>query len=107
MTPAQAIAMLDRQLAKHGSSVVLARVQTAGNTTTVKAHVRDFRLDELTGNLKQDDTKVILSPTGLAAYGIPKRGDWISVRGKRRSVENVDPFALADVPVRYELVVRG
>lgn len=107
MTPAAAIAMLDRQLAKHGSSIALARVQTPGSQTTVKAHARDFRLDELAGSLRQDDTKVILSPTGLGAYGVPKRGDWITVRGRRRSVENVDIGTIDDVTVRYDLVVRG
>lgn len=107
MTPAEAIASLDAQLAEHGSSILLARVQTPNVTTGVKARARDFRLDELAGSLRQDDTKVIVSPTGLEGYGVPKRGDWITVRGRRRSVENVDIIALQDVTVRYDLVVRG
>lgn len=107
MTPARAIAMLDRQLAKHGSTVSLARVATPNAKTDVPAHARDFRLDELAGSLRQDDTKVILSPTGLDDFGVPKRGDWITVRERRRSVENVDIITMQNVTVRYDLVVRG
>ncbi len=102
MSPAQAIAALDRQLARHGESVV---VITGTAEAGVRAFVRGFKPDELTGDIHQGDRSVILSPTGLSF--VPARNGAVKIAGKRFNVESVETVRMADVIVRHNLVVRG
>ena len=108
MTPAQAIGMLDRQIAKHGQTVIVRR---AGNTpveVTVKAFVRNFKPAELVGDIRQGDASVILSPTGMDSFPFPvQRGDKVVIVGATRNVEWAEHVMLADQLVRINLVVRG
>lgn len=113
MTPQQAIAQLDRQLARNGQTVTLRRgsAETPEATATVKAFVRGYKAEELVGDIDQTDSKVILSPTGLVAQGwpggVPVKGDWITIDGEVRTVEAVGTVKLIDVVVRIELQVLG
>ncbi len=111
MTPRQAIARLDRQIAKNGQKVALRRgTATAPTATaTVKAHVRGYKPDELVGGISQNDSLVILSPTGLENWpgGYPKKDDWISIDGRVRSIMAAGPIRMNDVLVRIELQVKG
>lgn len=108
MTPAQAIKMLDNQLARHGQTVTLhptaAGVPGAG--TTVKAFVRGFRPDELAGDMKQGDQMVVLSPSGLPS--IPVQGSKVKIGTKSHNVQApADVVRIADQVVRVNVVVRG
>jgi hypothetical protein len=113
MTPAQAIAMLDRQIAKHGQPVVLRRVvaNAAATEATVSAFVRGYKPDELVAGIVQGDTLVTLSPTSVAGTpfspAVPRRGDKVLIDGRLRSVELADPVSIAGVMVRLNLQVRG
>jgi hypothetical protein len=71
--------------------------------------VRGFKPDELIGGISQNDSKVILSPTGLAGWpgGAPKKDDWITIDGRVRSVMAAEPIKMNDVLVRIELQVKG
>lgn len=108
MTPARAIAMLDRQLAKHGSDVVLVRGDLR---VTVRAFPRGYKRDELGDGISQGDSLVVVSPSSLAgtvfADDPPHQGDWVNFGGRERHVENGDPVRLANVVVRINLQVRG
>lgn len=108
MTPAQAIASLDRQLALHGEDVAL-RHMTAGaivSTETVRAFVRGYKPDEVIGAIQQGDGKIALSPTGLGSA--PKQNDKVVIGGvKVRNVQSLEEVRLAGVVVRYNLQVRG
>jgi hypothetical protein len=107
MTPAQAIASLDSQLAAHGEVVSLQHM-TAGavaSTDTPKAFVRDYRSDELVGAIEQGDRKVILSATGVT--GLPKANDRVVVAGRTFNVQAVETVRLAGTVVRHNLRVRG
>lgn len=90
--------MLDGQLARHGEDVGL-------NGGTKRAFVRGYKADELVGDVRQSDRKVILSPTDLGAA--PARGSKVVIAGKTHNVEAVGLIKLADVLVRIELQVRG
>ncbi|WP_312795554.1 hypothetical protein [Tianweitania sp.] len=103
MTPACAIQMLERQLATHGQNVTL---KLAGGDVEARAFVRGMKPDELTGDLKQNDRKVTLSPSGrtkeIAAL------DTVVIAGRDCMVEfDPDVVLLNDQPVRINLVVRG
>ena len=121
MTPAAARAMLDRQLAAHGQDVTLRRAfGTVGSFVDLpcRAVVRGYAAHELAGDIKQTDSKVILSPLPLEAAGAawpgaaggprwPKIGDSLFVGGRKTHVELAVPVQVDDVVVRIELRVRG
>ncbi len=98
MTPSQAIAMLDRQLARHGEDVSL-------NGGTKRAFVRGYKPDELVGDVRQTDRLVVLSPTDLGAQ--PVRGGKVVIAGKTHNIEAAGLTLLANTLVRIDLRVRG
>lgn len=113
MTPAQAIADLDRELAEHGQDVVLERV--VANAREIRrpsrAFVRGYRADELSGGIIQGDSLVILSPSSMPAEFTDanrlRRSDRIFVSNRPKQVQYVDPVEVAGVIVRYNVQVRG
>ena len=115
MTPTQAIAQLDRQIAKSGEPVVLRRIVANGPDITrpFRAFVRGYRPDELVGGIDQGDTLVVLSPTNLPAEFADadatrlRQNDLIEIGGKERNVEYVDPVRLNGALVRINVLVRG
>lgn len=101
--------MLDRQIALHGQAITLQRLSPV-SSATVRAFVRGYRAEELTGGIQQGDTLVILSPTTLAAggwAGLPKRGDKTLIDARLRNVEIADPVRINGEVVRVNLTVRG
>lgn len=116
MTPEVAIAMLDRQLAKHGSDVEMYRIVGSGPSATkqglgvaIRAHVRTLKDYEVTAGLTQDDHMVILSPTSFASWlpGKPQKGDKIMLEGLPCNVEVPRPIRINGTLVRLELKVKG
>lgn len=124
MTPASALASLDRQLASHGEDVVLQRVTGSNNqvtfSVTVRAMVRAISAEELAAGIAQTDSVVILSPTQIAAAQwpgpsappvgdarLPRKGDRVVVQGRLRNVDLVKPIYLGSALVRIELRVLG
>lgn len=111
MTPSQAIAALDRQLAKHGQTVTFYRYagtpRVKVDEVTVRAFVRPVDSEDLIGDIKQDASKVAASPTGLAGFLPFKKGDKAFIGGKERNVDIPKPIEMLDVVVRINLVVQG
>lgn len=111
MTPQQAIAKLDRAIAKNGQTVTLRRGTTTAPVAivTVKAHVRGYDPEELIGGITQKDSRVVLSPSVLKAWpgGMLTEGDWITIDGRVRSIVAAVPVKMNDVLVRIELQVKG
>lgn len=103
MTPAQAIAALDRQIDKHGSVVFFARQGVPQQEA--RAFVRGYKSEELVGLIEQMDRKLVVSPTSLAAF-LPKEQDRTTVGGKSGTVEDVDPVEIDGVVVRFNIRVR-
>ncbi|MFC5421955.1 hypothetical protein ACFPOB_20545 [Bosea eneae] len=115
MTPAAAIAMIDRQLAAHGQTVTLQRMEgeTVAQTATVPAFVRGFEPRELVNGITQDDAKVILSPTGLAGWDsggedpiVPTADNDMVIAGRVRRIIAAVGIRMADQVVRIECAVR-
>ncbi|MDP4024456.1 hypothetical protein Q8W71_17665 [Methylobacterium sp. NEAU 140] len=110
---AEAIADLDDELRRVGQDVTLRRIGTDAPDTEapgVRAFVRGYRPDELTGGIQQGDSLVVLSPTGMpAAFVIEPLGgnDRIVVAGRSLNVEYVDPVQIAGITVRINVAVRG
>jgi len=108
MTPAAAIAALDRQLAKHGQTVILRRGNTTTGQATVKAFVRGVKAEDMVGEVTQTDRKVIISPSGLGAFGEPDASVMMVIDGKPfKIVGKPEPIRLNDVLVRVNIVVKG
>lgn len=113
MTPAQAIAALDRQILRHGQAVSLRKNGAAADgsaDTTVRACVRGYRPEELAGGVQQTDSQVVVSPTvleGTAFSAGAKRLDKILIDGRLRNIEGANPVRINGVIVRHELWVKG
>lgn len=108
MTPTEAIAMLDRQLADHGEDVALRHMSggVAASSETVRAFVRGYKPDEVVGAIQQGDGMITISPAGLVAS--PKFNDKTVIGGSKvRNIQAVEEIRLAGVVVRYNLQVRG
>lgn len=104
MSPAAAIAMLDRQIAAHGQAVTLRRLNPA-STSDLRAFFRGYRPDELAGGIQQGDSTATLSPTGLGV--LPKTLDKLTASGRVRTVQAVEPVEIDGVLVRVNLWLRG
>ena len=119
MTPAAAIAALDKQLRRHGHDAVLRRSTWSGTTkttadVTVRIKLRGYAPDELLGGITQDDSEVVMSPTQINAAGWPsgtpeppKAGDTLVSAGRARAVIAAEPIYLGGELVRINLQVRG
>ncbi|WP_173087364.1 hypothetical protein [Devosia sp. 1635] len=113
MTPAQAIAMLDRQIQKHGQSVTLTRLVPNGDpvSAAVKAFIRGYKPDELANGVQQGDSTVVISPTSLKGTAfeaaMPATNNKIEIAGRRRNIQMVDAVMIGDQLVRLNLQVRG
>jgi hypothetical protein len=125
MTPREMIADLDASLRRDGEDVVLQRLTLGPGgihipfTVICRAHVRFYRLDELIGVIKENDQKVILSPTQIMAAGwtsgrpahedrrVPMPGNRIVIKGRPHRVELGSGLYPAGELVRIELVASG
>lgn len=107
MTPAAAIAALDRQIASHGEPVTLRRIGTPDTTFDVSAFVRRATVDPIVpgGDAAQAGTTVVLSPTGLTMT--PTRGDQADIAGRRVNIEEVETVRMGATVVRFNLKVSG
>lgn len=128
MTPEAAIASLDRMIEQNGEEVCLQRITGTVNqatfSATVRAFVRGYQPQELVGSIVQGDSKVILSPTGIAAaqwpgpqivrippvttdVRVPTTNDKCVIAGRTRNIQAATPFYLGGQLVRTELNVKG
>lgn len=121
---ADEIDALDRALKRAGQTVTLTRIAINGLpavAVTCPAAVRGYTPEELTTNITQQDSKVILSPTqinaaiwpGTQVPGTPdirvpskNRGDTCSINGVPRTLQAGVGIYVQDVLVRIELQVR-
>lgn len=125
MTPARTIATLDRMLTASGEEITLRRGTVAPFTDlAVRASVRHYDGQELTGGIVAGDAKVVISPTGLDATAwvnaagaagtppfnpdrrIPRVGDRAIIAGRNRRIEFSKPVLVDGVLVRVDLTVR-
>jgi hypothetical protein len=125
MTPADALAMLDSQLAEHGETIVLRRLTLGPGGTQIPfsvnclAFVRGYEPEQLVGGITQQDSRVILSPTQIVAAGwtsgrgptedrrIPMKNNQAVVQGRAKNVEAAVGKYLNGELVRIEMQVRG
>lgn len=108
MKPADAIAMLDEQIAAHGQSIfVKERHDGGGQVLPARAFVRGYKVAELVGGLSQGDSLVVLSPTAVSAWiGGIKTSHFIEIAGVTRSVKSVETVRMNDAVVRINVQVR-
>jgi hypothetical protein len=125
MTPAEAIASLDSQLAEHGETITLRRrigtSTTAFVEVTCKAKVAGYASEVLVQDIKQTASTFIVSPTEINAAATagawpgaaggdrwPKVGDFLrqSIGGDRK-IEATRPILAGNTVVRVEAKVLG
>jgi hypothetical protein len=114
MTPRTIIAGLDRALAYTGENVTLQHTTIDGSTggitvsaeITCPAQIRSYAPQDLSAGDIQD-IRVVLSPTGLGAFGIPSRDDRIVIKGNPSNIEQIGPIYYGGQLVRVNLLCRG
>ncbi|NTJ46520.1 hypothetical protein G6K93_05765 [Agrobacterium rhizogenes] len=112
MTPTAAIAMLDRQLARHGKTVTVMRgaPEIPSASQSAKGFVRGDKATDIAGQsgITQRLSTIVLSPTDFAAWPapLPEKDDWCAVAGQTRQIIEFDHIAINDVVVRIELTVE-
>ena len=128
-TPAGSIARLDASLTRRGEDVVISRVVKRSGASVkadvpCRALVRTVSADEVAGTIVQNDLKVTISPTQIAATGwpgqdentvagstvdprMPRATDKIVIQGRERQVKASKPILMANVWVRTDMIVAG
>lgn len=106
MTPAAAIAMLDRQVAAHGEPITITR---GVDTQAARAFVRRAVVDPILpgADAAQAGTMLVLSPTGLDTIAAPARGDLVTIAGRQTFLEEAEPVRMGDTIIRFNLRVKG
>jgi hypothetical protein len=114
MTPQTMISRLDRALSPTGESVSLQRTAidsstgaiTVSDEVTCPAQIRAYAPQDLAAGEVQD-IRVILSPTGLGAFGVPGKDDRIVINGNPSNIEQIGPIYYGGQLVRLNLLCRG
>lgn len=115
MTPATAIAALDRQLAAHGSTLVLRRYAAGSDSYAdhaLKGFVRGLKPAQLVGDVSPNDSTFILSPSSFpdgwaAGERWPVKGDFLITGGRERKIEAIEPVQIGDTVVRFDGRIIG
>lgn len=104
MTPAEAIASLDRQLSQHGQAIAFRRGATE---QAAVGFVRGYKAEQLVGLITQKDREVVVSPSSLGSFQPRENDDFAitagSVLGKVMAAE---PIHMGTTLVRWNLRVR-
>jgi hypothetical protein len=114
MTPQNIIARLDAALSHTGESVTLQHTAVDSATggvsvtgeVTCPAQIRSYAPQDLEAGDVQD-IRVILSPNGLGAFGIPSRDDRILINSNPSNIEQIGPLYYGGQLVRVNLLCRG
>jgi hypothetical protein len=104
MTPARAIAQLDRQMAAHGQAIAFRRGATEQAAT---GFVRGYKADQLVGLITQQDREVIVSPSSLGSFQ-PRENDDFAITAEPRlgKVMAAEAIHIGTTLVRWNLRVR-
>jgi len=114
VTPETIIARTDSAIAGYGQSVTLQRTTvdsasgevTIGETLVCPAMVRASGPQDLQAG-EVLSIRIVISPTGLGAWGIPSRDDRIVIDGDESNLEQVVPIYWEGRLVRVNLLARG
>ena len=104
MTPAQAIAMLDRQLSAHGQAIAFGRGPAEQSAV---GFVRGYKAEQLVGLITQQDREVIVSPSSLGSFQPRENDDFAVTAGpKVGKVMAAEAIHVGTTLVRWNLRVR-
>lgn len=101
MTPAAAIAALDRQITAHGQSIALKRGTVGQNA---RGFVRGLKPEQLVGLLTQASRMVTVSPSTLGSFA-PRANDEFATNGAVGKVVAAEPVYIGTTIVRWNITV--
>ena len=106
------VASVEADIEREGEPVELLRNLPGGAslTASLKAFVRGFKPDELTGGIVQGDRAVTIAPRKLQAEGwpdAPRKPDQVTIAGRTATVQNCETRRLRGVPCMHIVQVRG
>jgi len=113
VTPQTIIARTDAAIALYGQTVTIQRTAVDPGTGTITvtasvdcpAAVRTSAPQDLEGDVV--DIRVVVSPTGLGAFGIPSRDDRILINGNPSNIETIGPLYFGGQLCRVNMLCRG
>jgi hypothetical protein len=107
----QYLVLLDRRLEQRGELVYLQRmVDQSTAQCAIPAIVRALTVEQLIGDIKQQNFFLIISPTHINRQQwprVPVTSDRVVVRGAQKAVQRVAPVFDAGECIRIELTVLG
>ena len=103
MTPERAIAKLEAQIAKHGTSVSFRR--GTGTPVASRGVVRGFKPEQLVGLIQQSDRDIIVSPSSLGTF-VPALNDDVAMSGTLGKVQSAEPIRQDGVVIRWNIRAR-
>ena len=114
MTPQTMVTRLDAAIAGYAQTVTLQRtaVDPATGAITVTdsqdapAAVRSYGPQDLEAG-EVIDIRLILSPTGIGAFGLPSRDDRVIIDSDPANIVQVAPLYYGGRLVRLNLLCRG
>lgn len=101
MTPAAAIAALDRQITAHGQPIAFKRGTTGQQA---RGFVRGLKPEQLVGLLTQASRMVTVSPSTLGVF-TPKKDDEFATNGALGKVVAAEPIHMGTTIVRWNITV--
>ena len=108
------VARLDAAIAGYGQSVTLQHTTvdasgavTVADEVTCAAAVRKSGPQDLEFGEGVQDIRVIVSPMGLGAFGLPSRDDRIVIDGDPANIVQIAPLSYGGILVRVNLLCRG
>lgn len=123
MSASDAIRDLDTALATDGEDIELHRLigtQAIPIKVTCRAFVRGYAPSQLSGEIIQGDSSVIISPSEIIRSGwpgsstqkasdkrVPLKNDKCLIAGRIRNIEAVAPIYIDGELVRIDMHVRG
>lgn len=114
MTPQTIIARTDAAIAGYGQTITLQHTAvdpatggiTVADQVTCPAAVRNFEPQDLEAG-EVMEIRVVVSPTGLGAFGIPSRDDRVLINGDPANIVQIAPLYYGGTLCRVNLLCRG
>lgn len=107
MSPSEAIAALDRQIAAHGQPVKVRQGNAAGGEVATRAFVRGMKPDEIAGAITQSDRRVVFSPSSVAPSLLRAGGFLVIDEAPAAIIGKPETVKINGVIVRINVAVKG
>jgi hypothetical protein len=107
------MAGIARKIQRSGADATLRRISPARGIyydVTVRAFVRDYQPEELSGGILQGDRHAVISDVEITARrwpGPPRKGDQLIMDGRTTTVQGCETRTVGNAVAMHVLQLRG